>query len=165
MVICCIGTPKVKGDSIAPLVGDKLIESNINAYVYGTTERPITARNFEEYYRHVMLKHSQERIIAIDCALGDKKGVGQIKLIRGGVTPGKATGKNLSKIGEVGILAQVGEFKTDVLKELNSVSDDLINKLVGSVFDIVINLVDIISIRNAINQRSKLQANNLPKAL
>lgn len=149
MVICCIGTPKVKGDSIAPLVGNKLIESNVNAYIYGTTKRPITARNYEEYYRHIKLKHSQERIIAIDCALGDKNSVGQIKLIQGGVTPGKATGKNLSKIGELGILAQVGEFHSDVLKELNSVSDTLIDSLVNNVYNIVINLLDIIDIRKA----------------
>ena len=51
MVICCIGTPKVKGDSLAPKIGDELIKSNINAFVYGTSQYPITAINYMTFYK------------------------------------------------------------------------------------------------------------------
>ena len=35
----------INRDSLAPKVGDELIKNNINAFVYGTTQYPITALN------------------------------------------------------------------------------------------------------------------------
>ena len=42
-VILCIGTDKVPGDSLGPVVGDLLImKYNIDAFVYGHAQSPST---------------------------------------------------------------------------------------------------------------------------
>lgn len=124
MVIFCIGTPEVIGDSIAPLVGDMLINNNVNAYVYGTTERPITGTNIDSYIRMINAKHLGEPIIAIDSALGNDQEIGCIKVLRGGVSPGVAVGKNLAKIGTIAILAQVGAVGGNALPTLMNIPYD-----------------------------------------
>lgn len=113
MVFICIGTPKIIGDSIAPMAGDLLIELGVNAYVYGTTNRPVTGLNFDSYLQHIKNVHKGDTVIAIDSALGAGEDVGVVKVIRGGVAPGAAIGKKHTKIGTYGILAQVGKTEGD----------------------------------------------------
>ena len=150
MVICCIGTPKVLGDSIAPKVADKLLTANINAFIYGTTKRPITALNFLSYYKHIKENHSNDFVIAIDCALGDKENIGKIKITKKGVSPGKALNKNLYNIGDIGILGQVGDIKKDIMEELSYPSMTLIDNLVNKIYNIVINIIDYLELTNKI---------------
>lgn len=121
MVVFCIGTPEISGDSVAPLTGDMLIERGINAYVYGTTKNPICAKNYDEYYSFIIGKHPEHAVIAIDAALGQSVDIGVIKVISGGVSPGKAVGKNLPRIGTIGILAQVGAMCDNPTAALMSV--------------------------------------------
>lgn len=142
MVICCIGTPKVKGDSLAPKVGDELLKRNINAFVYGTSANPITALNYLTFYNHINTCHKDDFVIAIDCALGNKKEIGSIKITKQGVLPGKAIGKNLNGIGNIGILGQVGDINNPPFDELKSASDLVINTLVDKITNLIINISD-----------------------
>lgn len=143
MVIVCIGTPKILGDSVAPLVGDELIRRNINAYVYGTSTSPITSDNYYKFYDHIMEKHKGEPVIAIDSALGKTSGIGQVSIVKDGVAPGCALAKNYAKIGVLGILAQVGssEIRPDIALKIPS--SDLILKLIDKCVNIVVNILDI----------------------
>lgn len=43
-ILLCIGTDLVIGDCLGPIVGEILINRNVNAYVYGTLTRPVTAK-------------------------------------------------------------------------------------------------------------------------
>lgn len=140
MVICCIGTPKVLGDSVAPKVGDVLLDSNISAYVYGTTARPITALNYLDYYQYILTKHPHDLIIAVDCALGKKENIGKIKLTTKGVCPGKALDKKLSSIGDIGILGQVGDIAGDPLTELKATSPQVVTDLVKDITNIIFDI-------------------------
>ncbi len=151
MVICCIGTPKVIGDSVAPRVADNLLIKNINAFIYGTTDRPITALNYSDYYDYINKKHKNEFIIAIDCALGNKDNIGCVKIIKNGVCPGKALNKNLNNIGNIGILGQVGDIKKEVYSELKNTPIQLIDNLVNKISNIVIHLVEFYNINNMIS--------------
>ena len=141
MVICCIGTPKVIGDSVAPRVADILLSKNLPAFIYGTTDRPITALNYMDYYNHIITNHKDEFVIAVDCALGDKNNIGCVKIIKNGVSPGKALNKNLENIGDIGILGQVGDIKNEVFTELKNTPIEIINNLVDKITDIILNLV------------------------
>ena len=151
MVICCIGTPKVLGDSVAPRVADNLLNKNISAFIYGTTSRPITALNYKDYYKFIKDKHKDEFIIAVDCALGKKENIGAIKIIKNGVCPGKALNKNLDNIGNIGILGQVGDIKKEVYAELKNTPIDLIDNLVFKISDIIIHLVEFYNLNNLIS--------------
>ncbi len=146
MVICCIGTPKVKGDSLAPKVGDELIKNNINAFVYGTTQYPITALNYMTFYNHIINCHKNDFVIAIDCALGNKTEIGSIKITKHGICPGKAIGKNLNSIGNIGILGQVGDIKNRPFEELKNASDNLVDNLVCKITSLIISLSDAVYI-------------------
>jgi len=154
MVICCIGTPKVIGDSVAPRVADILINGDINAYVYGTSNRPITALNYTDYFAHIQHHHAGEFVIAIDCALGKKSSIGTIRLVREGVSPGKALGKSLSSIGNIGILGQVGDIKKDAFSELKNAPQPLIDTLVAKICSVVLDILKFYDINTPSKSRS-----------
>lgn len=142
MVIVCIGTPNISGDSVAPIAGEILIDMNVDAYVYGTTSRPITGLNYREYYKHIKAIHADDTIIAIDSALGEKSSAGTVRIVKGGVKPGGALNKTNPKIGLYGILAQVGDISGDAIAELMQTPFELIESLAKKCADIAIRLID-----------------------
>ena len=135
LVFLCLGTTKIIGDSIGPKVGDKLKEININAYVYGNTLRQVTSINVEDYVAMLEKRHSTDKIIAIDSALGKSEDIGKIKITSSGIKPGGAFDKTRKRVGNIGILAVVGNADGDRLKELKNSSLSLINELVNKVVD------------------------------
>lgn len=146
MVICCIGTPRIKGDSLAPKVGDNLVHHNINAFVYGTSDYPITALNYMTFYNHIATCHKNDFVIAVDCALGNKTEIGSVKITKKGITPGKAIGRDLATIGNIGILGQVGDIKRKPFDELKNTPDSVVNSLVDKITSLIISLSDAITI-------------------
>lgn len=140
IVFFCIGTPNVVGDSVGPRVGDALKDKGIKAFVYGSSTSPITALNVDKYHALLCDKHSSDLIIAIDSALGDKNDIGTIKLKDGGICPGGAFNKTNFKIGDVGLLAIVGDSAKDRFLELKKANKELLDELVNSVLLIVDNL-------------------------
>lgn len=145
MVIVCIGTPNISGDSVAPIAGEILIDMNVDAYVYGTTSRPITGLNYREYYKHIKDIHSGDTIIAIDSALGEKSSAGTVRIVKGGVKPGGALNKSNPKIGLYGILAQVGDISGDAIAELMQTPFELIESLAKKCADVAIKLMENLS--------------------
>lgn len=145
MVICCIGTPKVIGDSVAPKVGDALLAKNINAFVYGTTKNPITALNYIDYYNHILLAHKGEFVIAIDCALGKRADIGCIKITKSGINPGKAIGKKLTPIGNIGILGQVGDISKPAFEQLKNTPQNIVNLLVEKITNLILRILEIVN--------------------
>lgn len=151
MVFICIGTPKIVGDSVAPLTGDLLIKLGVNAYVYGTTERPVTGLNFDSYLQHIKNVHKGDTVIAIDSALGASNDVGAVKVIRGGVAPGAAIGKKHTKIGTYGILAQVGKTEGDEtpMTKLMNVPYSLAESLAGRCAKLAMRMAKELALKNA----------------
>lgn len=148
MVICCIGTPKILGDSLAPKVGDTLLSLNINAFVYGTTARPITALNYNDYFEHISTKHKNDFVVAIDCALGKKENIGIIKINKNGISPGKAIGRSFEKIGNIGILGQVGDILKTPIDELKNADQNILDNLVKNIVFLVLNIYDFFILYN-----------------
>lgn len=75
-IIVCIGTDRVIGDALAPVVGTMLKSRGFRYPVYGTLDRPIHALNIYESIDIVKRKHPNSTIIAIDACLGKKERVG-----------------------------------------------------------------------------------------
>ena len=106
-VVLCIGSDRVTGDCLGPIVGQMLVEKNANAYVYGTLARPVTALNLEEAVQHIKAEHSEKKVLAIDSSVGRNQDVGKIRVSFGSIAPGSADGKKLPKVGDVSITATV----------------------------------------------------------
>ena len=129
-VILCIGSDKVTGDCFGPLVGQKLVESNIDAFVYGSLDSPITALNLTQSLAFIKLKHPVSRILAIDSALGAKTEVGRFRVIADGIYPGAATGKKLPKVGDFSLTATVAGMGNGA--NLYSVGLGFVNRLANT---------------------------------
>lgn len=123
------------GDSVGPKVGDKLKEMDINAYVYGNSLRQVTSINVEDYVAMLRKRHAKDKIIAIDSALGKSDDIGKIKITSSGIKPGGAFDKTRQRVGDVGILAVVGDADKDRLKELRISKKSLVDSLVDKVID------------------------------
>ncbi len=120
VVVMCIGTMKVVGDSVGPRVGDILKADGIDCYVYGDSVGNINACKLDVYEQLLRACHAGDIVIAVDAALGDKDDVGKIKVVGNGLRPGKALGRSGNPIGDIGVLAVVGERSEDNFATLAS---------------------------------------------
>lgn len=104
LVFLCIGTDRSTGDSLGPLVGEKLkfmVRDNI--CVYGNLEFPIHAKNLCETIDEIKLQYTNPFIIAIDACLGSLQNIGKIFLDKKPLTPGAAMNKELPAVGDLSI--------------------------------------------------------------
>ena len=73
-VFVCIGSDRVTGDSLGPLVGTRLqYADNFTLPVYGTLDFPIHALNLKDAMRSIKYFHPYNPIIAIDASLGARR--------------------------------------------------------------------------------------------
>lgn len=104
IVFLCIGTDRSTGDSMGPLVGDKLrflVRDKI--YLYGNLEYPIHAKNLEDTIKEINIEHTNPFVVAIDACLGSIQNVGKIFVERKPLTPGAAMNKALPPVGDLSI--------------------------------------------------------------
>ena len=128
IVVVCFGTPSVVGDSLGPKVGTILKNCNLPCYVYGTEERPITAKNMAEYMAHIDTAHKGATVLSVDASLGKKEKVGQISVRKDGVCPAGVKGQK-RRFGDVGLLGVVGENNNNPMQELLTVKEDYISNM------------------------------------
>lgn len=140
VVFVCIGTPKIAGDSLGPLVGDMLRERGVKAYVYGTSRHPITALNLHGYRKMLDTYHRGDLIVAIDATMGALEDVGKLKISENGLRPAGAFRKNAGRLGDVGIMAIVGEREGDMLLQLKTTDTDFVRSLAREVSDLLLSV-------------------------
>ncbi|MPQ43774.1 spore protease YyaC [Clostridium tarantellae] len=108
IVFFCVGSDRSTGDSLGPLIGEKLKSfSKNNLYIYGTLENPIHAQNILDTLSYIKNTHKKAYIISIDAALGSIDKVGKILIEKKPLHPGLALNKNLPSIGDLSILGFV----------------------------------------------------------
>lgn len=120
-VIVCVGSDKISGDSLGPLVGSLLREGGVPCPVYGAMGHAVNGVNLGEYRRFLRRYHPGVPVIAVDAAVGRSDEVGQIKYRLGGVQAGGAVGREELPLGDLAILGVVGKKGGDVLASLLSV--------------------------------------------
>lgn len=140
VVFVCVGTPKIVGDSLGPVVGDMLRKRNVNAFVYGTKRRPITALNLHGYRKMLDTYHRGDLIVAIDATMGNLEDVGKLKISEGGLRPAGAFRKNAAKLGDIGIMAIVGEREGDMLLQLKTADPAFVQKLAENVVNLLVSV-------------------------
>lgn len=103
IIILCIGTDRVTGDSLGPLVGHQLNASANNFIVYGNLEQPVHAINLSDTLNHIYKRYHNPYVIAIDASLGTKDHIGYVTLRQGPLKPGQGISKDLPAIGDISI--------------------------------------------------------------
>lgn len=108
IIFLCIGSDRCTGDSLGPLVGDKIqfLSSN-NVYVYGNLESTVNATNLDNVLTTIKSNHVNPFIIAIDASLGNSADIGKIIINDEPLCPGKALNKDLPSIGNISIVGIV----------------------------------------------------------
>lgn len=130
IVIMCIGSDKVSGDSLGPTVGTLLINNiNVNAYVYGKLGKTINSKNINEYVYFIKSRHKEATIIAIDACMGKREEIGSIKMSYNGIAAGLAVGRKAERVGDIGIVGVVAEESMDNLNSLMEVPYDEVYSL------------------------------------
>lgn len=99
--ILCIGTDKIIGDSLGPLVGHILAKEHAFPFpVYGTLQNPVAATNLSKVWEKIKNNYT----IAIDAAITcyeDRKGF--VTIDPEPLQPGEAFKKKLPLVGDISI--------------------------------------------------------------
>lgn len=104
IIILCIGTDRSTGDSLGPLVGEKLrflIRNNV--VLYGNLQFPVHAKNLSDVINEINSSYTNPFIIAIDACLGSIQNVGRIIIEKKALYPGSAMNKDLPPVGDLSI--------------------------------------------------------------
>lgn len=109
-VILCIGTDRIIGDSLGPLVGSILEKKSAGTFpVYGTLHHPAHALNLWTINTEIKKKHPNSPVIAVDASLGSLKHIGSVFVRPGSIAPGSGVQKNLPPSGDIAITGIVNE--------------------------------------------------------
>lgn len=104
LVILCIGSDRITGDSLGPLVGHALSKNNLRrTYVYGTLSCPVHALNLKETMQMLHTQHPHSLIVAIDASLGTKDHIGFLTISKSALEPGLGVRKKLPCVGDISI--------------------------------------------------------------
>ncbi|MBU3111959.1 spore protease YyaC [Clostridium lacusfryxellense] len=114
ITIACIGTDRVTGDSLGPIVGEILEQKKWeNVSIIGNLENPLHAKNLIERLESIP---DDSLIIAVDACLGRLDSLNCISINNESVHPGAALDKGLPSVGDISILGTVnlsnGGFST-----------------------------------------------------
>lgn len=114
LIILCIGSDRITGDSLGPLVGHSLEKSQLpNAHIYGTLSRPVHALNLKETVEILKNQYPHSLTLAIDASLGSKNHLGFLTITKGSLKPGLGVHKKLTPVGDIsitGIVNTAGPF-------------------------------------------------------
>lgn len=105
-----------------------------SAIVFGSLEHPITALNVEQIYNEIKSSYPYHPIIAVDAFAGNGK-ADEIKIVNGGIKPGLASGKNLTRVGDVSIIASSatvnGHHSLSNVFALASITNKILSRCMG----------------------------------
>lgn len=106
-IIICVGSDMILGDSLGPLVGTMLKRKKVSAYVYGTLNYPITAKEVDYAKKYLKIMHPDSVSVAVDAAVGNADDVGLLRVLNRGLKPGLGVDKDLDMIGDISIIGIV----------------------------------------------------------
>lgn len=132
MIFLCIGTSKIIGDAIGPILGSNLKDiENEFIHIYGTIENNLHFNNTKNIIESINRNYINPCIVSIDAALSNNNSIGDIVIGKGFIKLGKALDKNFGVYSDVNIKCIVGSYYEDReknLKILNKVSTEEIIK-------------------------------------
>ena len=142
VIILCIGTDRVTGDALGPLVGHQLCTSANNFIIYGNLEHPVHAINLAETMERIYQKYEDPYVIAIDASLGTKEHIGYVTLRQGPLKPGQGIAKNLPEIGDISITGIVNLSGKPGLSLLQSTRLYTVSTMATCIARALVNVID-----------------------
>ena len=126
LIFLCIGTNKIVGDSVGPIIGNNL-KSIENEYmqIYGTLDNTLNFINAKQTIEKIYNNFEKPFLITIDAALSKTSNIGDIVLSEGYIKIGKALQKSICFYSNINIKCVVGRSymeKENNLEELKRVS-------------------------------------------
>ena len=140
-VVICIGSDRVAGDMLGPLVGSALRdEYRLPCPVYGWVGGSVNGLNLDEYLAMIGERHAGSAVIAVDAALGKAEDVGKIRLKKGGVKAGGALERKGDRIGDVGVIGVVAGERppAEVYGALLAVPFSLVESLAARIAALIV---------------------------
>lgn len=129
-VFLCIGTDRMTGDCLGPLVGYKLSKHFADRNcILGTLEHPVHALNLDYALTKIRLHFSDPFVIVIDASLGLPGRIGNVTLSSGALLPGEGMKKKLPPVGDLSITGIVNSCYGDASLLLQNTRLHLVNEL------------------------------------
>ena len=135
IVILCVGSNKIAGDSIGPIVGKKLgrlLNQKDNIVILGNLKTTLNFKNAKKVWQNIITTYQNPFIITVDSALGKKEFVNSIITNAGDIQIGSALGRSACYPSHINIKGIVGEYKEDVQENINTlknVNKKIVNRL------------------------------------
>lgn len=142
-VIVCVGSDLAIGDSLGPITGSmlKYKTQGLGAFIYGTLETPITAKEIKYVRTFLRETHVGSQIIAVDAAIGSAGDIGLIKLTPEPLRPGAGANKKLGEVGDISIIGIVAERSIANYSLLNTTRLNLVYSMSERISDAISNLL------------------------
>lgn len=117
LAFACIGSSRVTGDNLGPIIGTILTRSHY-PHVYGTLEHPLNALTLPDCMP--MLRDIEQRycLIAIDAAIGNVGQCGHLTLSSTCLHPGSALRRQLPPLGHIHITGVFDSLETRKTRQL-----------------------------------------------
>lgn len=109
-IYICIGTSRLIFDSLGPIVGEIIKNSDEKLKIYGLINDNIHAENFYKKIKKIKSIHKDSNIIVIDACSSNTYSIGSILIKEGSVKPGAGVGKNIEEVGNYSILGVIGLY-------------------------------------------------------
>ena len=124
IIFLCIGTHKIIGDAIGPIVGSN-IKHLENEYIriYGTVENNLNFNNAKTTIQNIYNNYKKSCIVTIDAALSENANAGDIFFSSGIIKIGKALEKNLCFYSDINIKYIVGKNFSDQKRNLEQLQN------------------------------------------
>lgn len=131
IVFLCVGTNKITGDMIGPIVGQKLKDNlkQENVKIYGDMINTLNLKNASKIIKKVKAKYLNPFYITIDTALGKENMINKIIIGKGKIEIGKAIRDGIEFFSHINIKVVVGKYdesSENNMKTLENVNSDSI---------------------------------------
>jgi putative sporulation protein YyaC len=105
----------------------------LGAYIYGTLQSPITAKEVKYLKDFLRKTHPNRPIIAVDAAVGRVEDIGIVKITSSPLSPGAGANKQLGSFGTATVLGIVAEksmgnyalFNNTRLRLVHTMADEI----------------------------------------
>lgn len=139
LVLLCIGTDKITGDCLGPLVGSKLKQRDFPYPLYGTLEKPLHAGNLSVQLPEISTAHPDACVLAIDAAVGSPNHIGLVSLACQPLFPGKGVSRTLAPVGNISITGIINKCSVSSEILLPYTSLYLVDKLAEYICNGILN--------------------------
>ncbi len=151
LIIFCIGSILITGDSLGPIIGTKLSRNYIinnllyfnKVYVYGTMNKTINALNIKNEIKRIENKFNKDNIVilAIDAAISENICIGSVIVNNKHLEPGAGVGKKLPYVGDL----YISGVTCNDAQNLNDITNrETVFKIADFITGGIINVIDVI---------------------